>query len=63
MEVRVVDNLDELYPAEPIARWLNISVPTLMALARKRKIPAVRFNERLIRFHPRSILAAKGQSA
>lgn len=60
-ELQVVDDLDGLYPAEPTARWMHISVPTLMALARKRKIPAVRFNQRLIRFHPRTILAAKGQ--
>jgi hypothetical protein len=35
---------------------------TLLANAARGRIPAVRINDRVLRFHPRSILAAKGMT-
>jgi len=52
-------DLDGLYPVGEIAPWLRLSPRTVMELARQGKLPAVRLNERVIRFHPRTILASK----
>jgi len=49
-------DLDRLYTVDEIARWLGLSRRTILELARREKIPCVRFNERVIRFHPRTIL-------
>ncbi len=53
-------DLDALYDVEGIAPWLRLSPRTVLQLARRKKIPCVRFNERVLRFHPRSILASRG---
>jgi excisionase family DNA binding protein len=40
------------------AEWLGIAERTLLANARRRRIPAVRLNARVLRFHLPSVLAA-----
>lgn len=52
-------DLDRMCTAEEIAAWLGLSRRTVLELARQHKIPCVRFNERVIRFHPRTILNKK----
>jgi hypothetical protein len=51
-------NLDAMLTAKETASWLKISVCTLLENVRKGKIPVKRYNSRLFRFHPRTILAA-----
>ena len=53
-------DLDRLYTVEEIAPWLGLSPRTVLELARQKKIPCIRFNERVLRFNPRTILN-KGQ--
>jgi hypothetical protein len=53
-------DLDGLYGPEEIAHWMRLSKRTILALARLKKIPVVRLNERVLRFHPRTILAKQG---
>jgi hypothetical protein len=53
-------DLDALLTPSAAARWLNIAERTLLENARRKKIPVVRINNRVLRFHPRSILASKG---
>ena len=53
-------DLDAMLTPTDAAAWLGIAERTLLANARLKKIPCVRINERVLRFHPRSILAAKG---
>jgi hypothetical protein len=53
-------DLDALLEPAPAAAWLRMAERTLLANARAGKIPCVRINDRVLRFHPRSILAAKG---
>lgn len=50
-------DLDALLTPEECAKWLKIAERTLLENARLRRIPAVRVNDRLLRFHPRTILA------
>lgn len=51
-------DLDELQTPEWTARWMKLGRRTLINAARTGAIPCVRVNERVIRFHPRTILAA-----
>jgi hypothetical protein len=53
-------DLDALLTPADAASWLHIAERTLLDNARRKKIPVVRINDRVLRFHPRSILAAKG---
>ena len=54
-------DLDALMTPEECAAWLKIEKRTLIAKnARRNRIPVVKINQRVFRFHPRSILAAKG---
>lgn len=55
-------DLDDLLTPAAAAQWLHIAVRTLLDNARRKKIPCVRINNRVLRFHPRSILAAKGSA-
>jgi hypothetical protein len=56
-------DLDRLYPVEDIAPWMGLSARTVLELARRNKIPVVRYNDRVLRFHPRTILLNGGQKA
>jgi hypothetical protein len=53
-------DLDALLTPTEAADWLQIAERTLLANARRNQIPCVRINDRVLRFHPRTILAAKG---
>ncbi|MDD5141516.1 MAG: helix-turn-helix domain-containing protein [Verrucomicrobiales bacterium] len=53
-------NLDALLTPADAAHWLKMAERTLLDNVRRKKIPCVRINNRVLRFHPRSILAAKG---
>jgi excisionase family DNA binding protein len=50
-------DLDALYSVNEIAPWMRLSTDTVLQMAREKRIPVVRLNERVIRFHPRTILA------
>jgi len=58
-KVAAID-MNGLYDAPGIAPWLGMSSRTVLELARRKRIPCVRFNGRVLRFHPRSILASQG---
>ena len=49
---------DTLDTAESAARWLHITPRTLIENARRGKIPCVRINSRVLRFHRATVLAA-----
>ena len=53
-------DLDALLDLDAAARWLGLSRRVLLSNIRRKKIPAVRINDRVIRIHPRTVLAAKG---
>jgi excisionase family DNA binding protein len=59
-EVRRGPDLDILLTIQQGAEWLGISPRTLLANIRRKKIPAVKLNERTFRIHPRSVLLSKG---
>ena len=50
-------DLDGLYTPIEIAKWMRLSPRTVLDLARRGKIPTVRLNDRVLRFHPRTILS------
>ena len=52
-------NLDSILTPKKCSQWLGITERTLLKNARSGKIPVIRLNERVLRFHPRTILAAK----
>ena len=56
-------DLDALLTPADAANWLGIAERTLLSNARLKKIPCVRINDRVLRFHPRTILKAKGAIA
>jgi hypothetical protein len=53
-------DLDALLSPAEASRWLGLSRRVLMANVRRKKIPAIRINDRVFRFHPRTILAGGG---
>ncbi|MEI6195255.1 MAG: hypothetical protein WCS42_13090 [Verrucomicrobiota bacterium] len=55
-------DLDALQTPAATANWLSMSEYALLENARRKKIPSVVINKRVIRFHPRTILAAKGRA-
>jgi hypothetical protein len=52
-------NLDALLTLQECADWLRMHPRDLSARSRGRnpRIPAIRFNRQVIRYHPRTILA------
>jgi hypothetical protein len=56
-------DLDALLTPAAAAKWLGIAERTLLGNARRKKIPVVKINDRVLRFHPRTILKAKGSVA
>jgi len=50
--------LDQLLTPTEAAAWLGMSTRVLLANARRKRIPSIHINERVIRFHPRTILQA-----
>ena len=55
-------DLDEPLTTPECARWLKLDVRSFLAKVREGKIPAMKLNDRVFRFHPRSVLLALGQS-
>lgn len=53
-------DLDGLYGPQETATWMRLKKRTLLDLVRLNRIPVVRLNERVLRFHPRTILARQG---
>jgi len=53
-------NLDGLYPVGEIAPWMRLTTRGVLKLVREGRIPVVRLNRRVLRFHPRTILAKVG---
>ena len=53
-------DLDALLGPEEAASWLGVTKATLLKMVRRKKVPVLKLNERVYRFHPKSILAARG---
>jgi len=51
-------NLDAILEPNDFAGMLGISRRSLIELTRKKRIPAIRVNSRVFRYHPRTVLAA-----
>lgn len=49
---------DALLTPEQCSSWLGIAERTLLSNVRRKRIPAVRINARVIRFHKATVLAA-----
>lgn len=49
---------EKLRTPEETADWLGLAERTLLANVRRKRIPCVRINNRVIRFHWPSVLAA-----
>jgi hypothetical protein len=49
---------DQLDTPKDCAAWLGLGYRAFLANVRQRKIPAVRINNRVLRFHRPSVLAA-----
>lgn len=62
---RFVPHLDDLLTPGEAARWLGLSEQRLMLKTRGRNapIPAFRVNQKVVRFHPRTILAKLARDA
>jgi hypothetical protein len=56
----VLQSLDELLTAEECALWLKMEEDTLRENVRLGRLPVVKVNRRVLRFHPRSILLSLG---
>jgi hypothetical protein len=52
-------DLDALLDPPQCAGWMRIEERTLLENARKGRIPVIRINKRVLRFHPRSIIEAR----
>jgi hypothetical protein len=51
-------DLDRLLTPAEGAVWLGMKRRTLIRNIKLRRIPAIKINERVVRIHPRSVLAA-----
>jgi hypothetical protein len=58
----VLQSLDELLTPEECSLWLKMEEDTLLENARLGRIPVVKVNSRVLRFHPRTILLGLGVS-
>jgi len=56
----LLQSLDELLTAKECALWLRMEEGTLLENVRLGRIPAVKINRRVLRFHPRTILLGLG---
>lgn len=55
-----LDSLDELLTPEECALWLKMEEDTLLENVRMGRIPVVKINSRVLRFHPRTVLLGLG---
>jgi hypothetical protein len=58
MQKAPTPDLDAMLTVPEAARWLRMSVKSLLNNVRTGRIPAVRVNDRVLRFHPRTVLVA-----
>ena len=55
-----LDSVDELLTPEECALWLKMEEDTLLENVRMGRIPVVKINSRVLRFHPRTVLLGLG---
>jgi len=56
----VPESLDEILTLEECASWLGLRPRDLKDKVRAGRIPAIRLNQRVFRFHPRTVLLKLG---
>jgi hypothetical protein len=58
-------NLDQMITADECAKWLGVTRRVLLSKCRGRRpvIPGFWINRRVVRFHPRTVLAALSRRA
>ena len=56
----VPESLDEILTLEECASWLRVRPRDLKDKVRAGRIPAIRLNQRVFRFHPRTVLLKLG---
>ena len=57
---KILQSLDEILTLEECAAWLLLKPRDLLAKVRAGRIPAIRLNQRVLRFHPRTVLLKLG---
>ena len=57
---KIPQSLDEILTLEECAAWLLLKPRDLLAKVRAGRIPAIRLNQRVLRFHPRTVLLKLG---
>jgi hypothetical protein len=57
---RILGSLDEILTLEECAAWLVLKPRDLLEKVRAGRIPAIRLNKRVLRFHPRTVLLKLG---
>ena len=57
---KVPESLDEILTLEECAAWLVLKPRDLKDKVRAGRIPAIRLNQRVLRFHPRTVLLKLG---
>lgn len=51
-------DLDQLMTLDELAAWLKLSSPTVTKNTQAGKIPCIRINRKIVRYHPRTVLDA-----
>ncbi len=59
-EKKVPKSLDEILTLEECASWLMLKPRDLKEKVRAGRIPAIKLNQRVLRFHPRTVLLKLG---
>jgi hypothetical protein len=59
-EKKVPQSLDEILTLEECASWLALKPRDLKEKVRAGRIPAIKLNQRVLRFHPRTVLLKLG---
>jgi hypothetical protein len=57
---RILASLDEILTLEECAAWLVLRPRDLLEKVRAGRIPAIKLNKRVLRFHPRTVLLKLG---
>ena len=57
---KILGSLDEILTLEECATWLVLKPRDLLDKVRAGRIPAIRLNKRVLRFHPRTVLLKLG---
>ncbi len=57
---RIPASLDEILTLEECAAWLVLRPRDLLDKVRAGRIPAIKLNKRVLRFHPRTVLLKLG---